>query len=184
MYIRIYFLPWIIFISLPAINNLPTCVRIYFITKDFFNGYKDEEFSIYDSTRKQLQYRIESDFAFGLKLKVVNQSTKQITAMIRRLSKGGVSRANFAIIDSSLNQYINGTIEKVFNMTDKYYLIQWHKHRVFIGNQFKAPVRIFQYENSSEILAILETLSNKLPDEIYFLAVGVILQTERHGGRG
>ena len=198
MYVRIYFLFSILWIFISAVSacNISITDRVYLISKDFFTGYKGDEFSIYDSTKKHLLYRIESNYAIGQKIKIVNRSTKQIIAMLR--NRNGY-QASFSIKTSS-NQYVNGTIEKVSNMTDIHYIVQWDKHKIFIGRQFKSPVTVFQYEaNSSEVLANferlsdsynfkkqykLQILSNELPDTIYFLSVAVITRIMIRGGRG
>ena len=112
------------------------------------------------------------------------------------LRNRGGRQAIFSIKTSS-NQYVNGTIQEVFNMTDIHYIVQWDKHRIFIGRQFKSPVTVFQYDaNSSEVLTNferlpdfkkqykLQILSNELPDTIYFLSVAVITRIMIRGGRG
>ena len=130
MYVRIYFLFSILWIFISAVSacNISITDRVYLISKDFFTGYKGDEFSIYDSTKKHLQYCIESNYAIGQKIKIVDRSTKQIIAMLR--NRGG-RQAIFSIKTSS-NQYVNGTIQEVSNMTDIHYIVQISSNSISI----------------------------------------------------
>jgi hypothetical protein len=49
MLVRIYILIVIIVVGILVVNNSEAPIRSYFIEKDFFNGLKLDEFSIFDS---------------------------------------------------------------------------------------------------------------------------------------
>ncbi len=59
-----------------SVNSSETIIRSYFIEKEFFNGLKSNEFSIFDSRKKDLLYRIEWYYTIGGRFQLIHQSSK------------------------------------------------------------------------------------------------------------
>jgi len=114
-----------------AVKNSSTVLRRYYIKKDFFSGLKLGQFSIFDSTQKNLLYRLKSYYKIGGKLELIDQSSKKVIGNLTN-AKGG----EFSLFDSSSNQWINGKIERLFNMLDCKAIIKWNKRSIFMQTKF------------------------------------------------
>lgn len=176
------------------VNSSQTVIRNYLIEKDFFNGLKLSEFSIFDSRKKHLLYRIESYYTIGGKLELIDQSSKEIIGNLTNELNLLLYSGNLSIYDLSSYQWINGKIEFIFDMINEKYLIQFNKYNILMETKLNSLTTIFQLENHNEILAKfqkrsisfiwtnkydLQILSNYFPDGIYFLAIAIKDQNNR-----
>ncbi len=188
MLIRIYVLIVIVMVGISTVNNSKPTIRSYFIEKDFFSGLKLGEFSIFDSTKKQLLYRIESYYTIGGKIELIDVSSKQIIGQLTNPLNLLLYAGNFSIFNLSSNQWINGKIERIFHMVNDKYIIKWNKRSILMETKFGSLTTTFEYENHSGILAKfekrptlfiwsnkydLQVLSDDLPHAIYFLAIAI-----------
>ena len=62
------------------VNAKDVALRQYVLNKDFFNGFKENEFTIYEQSSKNIQYRIESHFKVAHNLELVAYPSKQVVA--------------------------------------------------------------------------------------------------------
>jgi len=186
-------------ITILAVKNSENHFRSYFIEKDFFSGIKMGEFSIYDSRKTRLLYRIESYYTIGGKLEVIDTSTKQVIGRLNNPWNLLLYKGNLTIFHSSSNQWIKGRIEKVFHMFNDKYIIKWNNRSVLMENPFGSLRTTFQYENHSRILAEiqkrsisfiwsnkydLKIYSDYFPDCIYFLAIAIKDNINRGQSKG
>jgi hypothetical protein len=176
-----------------AVKN-STVLRRYYIKKDFFSGLKLGQFSIFDSTQKNLLYRLKSYYKIGGKLELIDQSSKKVIGNLTN-ARGG----DFSLFDSSSNQWINGKIERLFNILDCKAIIKWNKRSILMATKFASLTTTFEYEYHSGLLAKvkkrsisfistnrydLQILSNDLPDTFYFFGLAIADQQKSFKGKG
>jgi hypothetical protein len=189
MLIRIsVFILMIIMMNILAVKNSQILLRSYFIEKDFFTGIKMSEFSVFNSAKTRLLYRIESYYQVGGKFEVIDRSTKQVIGQLINLWNLLLYKGNLSVLHPTSNQWIQGRIEKVFHMLNDKFIIKWNNRSVLMENKFGSLTTTFQYENHSRILAEikkrpisfiwpnkydLHVYSDHFPDCIYFLAIAI-----------
>ncbi len=169
-------------------NNWKSDIRNYFIEKDAFKGLKLGGFSIFDSSKIHLLYRIESHYTIGGKLVLIDQSSKQVIGYLTRPSNFLLYKGNFSILDLSSNQWINGRIETIFHIFNQKCIIKCNKQNILMEKKFGSLTTTFQYEYHTGILAKckyrlissiwsnkydLQILSDDFPHPIYFLAIAI-----------
>jgi len=199
MLIRIYILVLITIFGILAVKNShTTATRRYFMKRDFFNGFKSAEFSIFDSSEKVLLYRIESYHVLGGSIELIDSLSKQVTGKLRSTVNIFSYEGNFQIFNSSSNQWINGKIERIFNVFNEKYLIKWNGYSILMETKPLSLTTTFEYEYHSGILAEikqrsltilrskydLKIYSDDLPHAIYFLAIAVKDQNSRSRSKG
>ncbi len=194
MLVRIYILILITIVRTLAVKNSSTVLRRYYIKKDFFSGLKLGQFSIFDSTQKNFLYRLKSYYKIGGKLELIDQSSKKVIGNLTN-ARGG----DFSLFDSSSNQWINGKIERLFNLMDSKSIIKWNKRSILMATKFGSLTTTFEYEYHSGLLAKvkkrsisfistnrydLQILSNDLPDTFYFFGLAIADQQKSYGRTG
>jgi hypothetical protein len=162
--------------------------------KDFFNGFKLAEFSVFDSSEKHLLYRIESYYVVGGKIQLIDISSKQIIGKLTNSLNLLLYEGNFSIFNFSSHQWIDGNIQRIFNLINEKYLIKWNDKTIIMETKFGSLTTTFQYEFQNEILAKIQKrsiafiwsnkydlhlFSNQFPDAIYFLSIAVKDQNNR-----
>ncbi len=160
--------------------------RTYLIKKDFLSGAKGGEFTVYDTTGKILQYRIESKFGATHDVQVFTLPSKKLLGRLKAKVTAVMYKATITIFDDSINQWINGTIEQNYKLVGNKFTIIWNENRIImegtaaslntafleqpLGNtlaKFRKRVSSLFWRNKYD----LQVLSNKYPDVLYFLGV-------------
>ncbi|UJR29808.1 hypothetical protein I4U23_017352 [Adineta vaga] len=200
MFLRVSTLFIFLIVIIFAKNDLfKPSIRRYFIQKDYFTGFKLGEFSIFDSSKKDLLFRIESLYTFGGKIQIINNSSKQVVAELRNKLSFTVHKANFTILDPVSKQWINGKFERQFHFFNRKYLLQWNQQNIRIENKFSSYTTTFKHDKRNQTLAKaerytyslikptrydLEIYSDDIPDIIYILGVFVIDLSRKNTGKG
>ena len=160
--------------------------RTYLIKKDLVSGLKGGEFTIYDSTGKNLQYRMESKFGVTHDVHVYAMPAKQLVARLKAKVTAVLYKATVTIFDEDTNRWSNGTIEQNFKIVGNKFTLLWKGEKIsmegtaasldtaFIGQtlgevlgKFHKRVSSLFWRNKYD----LQVLSNKCPDALYFLGV-------------
>ncbi|CAF2822920.1 unnamed protein product [Rotaria sp. Silwood2] len=133
-----------------AFVNPQIAVRTYIIQKDLLNPIKAGEFSIFDYTEKQLQYRIESRLTFMQSVELIAYPSKQVVAKLNKNLKLFLYKGTISILDPRSNQWIKGTIHEKLGGK---YIIEWNGQRLVIGFSKGFGKREFRDESDSTLLA-------------------------------
>jgi hypothetical protein len=177
-----------------SINPQKT-VRSYIIQKDFFDGGKAAEYSIYDPTKQELQYRMESRYAFFQGVDVIAYPSKEIVARLKKNFKLFLYKATISILDPRSKKWINGTIHQ---RSWRPYDIKWNGQFVQMMSYLESwdLITEFYNANGTNLLAkfdkkflslgkaSLEIFSDELPHAIYFLGMAAKEYAERSRGKG
>ena len=129
-------------------------LRQYFIQKDFFTGIKAGEFSIYDQSRTNLLYRLESRYGLTQTAELYAYPGKQLVASIRNLWSPWSKRclvtwrffsiftlsfavydAEIRVFDTVLNQWITGRITQSFPGYRFRYDVRYINRRLTMDHQ-------------------------------------------------
>ncbi len=159
-------------------------LRAYTLRKDFFNGIKAGEFSVFDISKKTLYYRIESKYTFMPKFDLVAYPSKQVVGKLE--SKFG--SINLSLLDDKTGQWITGSMKGHLKLLKHYeYTIQLNGRRILVEKELLSAhttfrdesqggtlLARFQREFFSPITATtygLQVYSNDIPDGLYLLAL-------------
>ena len=163
--------------------NPQNAIRTYIIEKDFFNPIKAGEFTVSDTTGKEIQYRVESKFSLMQSVEVIAYPSKKVIAKLDKKFSLLFYKAAISILDPQSNQWIEGTIEEKFLSP---LTIDWNGQRVKMEFTFKTWSNEFIDENNGAVLAKfnrrlssliwtdkyeLNVFSDKLPDAAYILGI-------------
>jgi hypothetical protein len=173
--------------------------RTYLIKKDFVSGLKGPQFTVYDTTGQIPQYRIESKFGATHDVQVFSLPSKELLGRLKTPVRAFIYKATITIFDNSINQWINGTIERNFKLTRNNFTIIWNENTIIMegttgslntafieqpsGNtlaQFQKSVSFSVLRNKYD----LQVLSNKYPDVLYFLGVAARDRSNKRNHRG
>lgn len=192
----LYFLLLLVVIVCYAHSQAPTST--YVIEKDFFNVMKPGQFSIYGSSEQQLQYRIQSQFAFGHSLELFAYPSNELIAKLKSPWLHLLYKANISVFDTKLNQWIDGQIRKHFTFFDDKYTIEWNGKTIIMETKFASLTTEFRYQNQEIKLASfskrlisfvwsnkydLELFSNELPEAIYIMALAAKDHTDSQAAK-
>jgi hypothetical protein len=157
----------------------------YVVRKDFFTGIKAGEFSVYDTSEKNLYYRIESNYGIMQNNKVISYPSKQEIGRLQAQIKPLLYKAEISILDSQSNQWINGLIQQNFQLLGGSFNIDWNGYRITMETEAVSLTTKFNDANG-QLLAQYRTrpaslfwtrkydmqiFSNKYPEQIYLLGL-------------
>jgi hypothetical protein len=160
-------------------------LRVYTLRKDYFNGIKAAEFSVFDTSQKTLYYRIESKFTFMPQFELVAYPSKQVVGKLK--SKFG--SIDLSLLDDKTGQWMTGSMKYHLTLLKQYeYNIQFNGRRISMEKQLLYPhttfrdesqggnnlLARFQREFFSPITATtygVQVYSNDIPDGFYLLAL-------------
>jgi hypothetical protein len=147
-------------------------------------GFKAGEFSVYDTSEKHVQYRIESSYGLMQNLKVIAQSSKQEIGRLQAKLNLLLYKAEISILDSQTNQWISGLIEQNFQILGSSFGITWNGHRISMENEVVSLTSRFYDEDRTLLAQIrvrpasifvrkydMKVFSNKYPEQIYLLTM-------------
>ncbi|CAF3519435.1 unnamed protein product [Rotaria sp. Silwood1] len=181
-----------------AISQTPK--RQYFIVTDFFRGFKAREYSIYDQTGKNLQYRIESKYHILQSLELVTYPTKKVIGKLQANLRLLVYKGNIEIFDDHTQQWLKGVITQNFQLFGHNWTIKWNdrllsmetdpislttnffdkQHDRILLAKFQMRVQSFFWVNQYD----MEVYSNAIPDGVYLLSLAARDHTLQAGKRG
>ena len=166
------------------LNAQNSPLRTYALRKDYFNGIKAAEFSIYDISKKTLYYRIESRYSLLPKFDLVAYPSKQVVGKL----EGKVGSIHLSLLDDKTGQWIAGTMKGNLKFTKHFqYTIEFNGRKILLEKELLSPHATFrdisqgdvflaryQREFFSPITATTygaQIFSNDIPDGLYLLAL-------------
>jgi hypothetical protein len=160
--------------------------RTYLIKKDFISGLKGGEFTIYDDQGKNPLYRMESKLGkHNVKLYQGLTKTNPIALLQAKITLA-LYKATIAILNQNSNQWQNGTIDQNFKIVGNKFLINFNNVQISMEGKGASFDTTFIDQSNQQVLAKfrkrisslfwknkydLQVLSDKLPDQLYFLCV-------------
>jgi len=174
--------------------------RTYLIKKDFISGLKGGEFTIYDHQGKNPLYRMESKLGVTHNVKLYKGLTKtNPLALLQAKITVVLYKATIAILNQNSNQWKNGTIEQNFKIVGNKFLINFNNIQISMEGKGASLDTTFIDQSNQQVLAKfrkrisslfwknkydLQVLSDKFPDQIYFLGVAARDHTNKkiHSG--
>jgi hypothetical protein len=164
--------------------NSQNALHEYVVRKDFFSNLKSGEFSVYDKSEKNLQFRIESEYSVMHNIKVIDQATKQEIGRLSSQVNLLQYTAEFSTLDTNTNKWINGVIRKNIQIVGTSYNIDWNNQRITMETEPISLTTKF-FDSDKQLLAQyrtrvtslitkkydLQVFSNAYPEQIYFLAL-------------
>lgn len=161
--------------------------RTYLIKKDLISGIKGGEFTIYDSQGKNQLYRMESKFGGTHNVKIFEGKQKKNPLAIL---KGKISvvlyKASISILNQKFNQWKNGTFQQNFKVIGNKFIINYNDINIVMEGKGASLDTTFIDQSNKNILAKfrkrisslfwrnkydLQVLSDKIPDQLYFLGI-------------
>jgi len=164
--------------------NSQDAIRQYVIRKDFFNGIKAAEFSIYDKN-ENIQYRIESSYSVMQSIKLIAYPSKQEVGRLKAQINFLTYKAEISILDSQTNQWINGLVEQNLQFIGTSCNINWNGNSITMENDIASFTSKFRNTNGQLLAQFrlrpasifvtnkydMQIFSNQYPDQLYLLAL-------------
>jgi uncharacterized protein YxjI len=160
--------------------------RTYLIKKDFLSGAKGGEFTVYDSTGKTLQYRMETKFGITHDVQISILPSKKLVARLKAKVTAAMYKASISILNNDINKWVNGTIQQNFKIVGNKFTIQYEGNQIVMEGKAASLDTTFIEDPQGTILAKfrkrissvfwrnkydLQVLSNTYPDALYLLGV-------------
>lgn len=191
-----YCVVFLLMAGIRSLNAQNAPLRIYSLRKDFFNGIKGPEFSVYDISKKTLYYRIESKYSLLPKFDLVAYPAKQVVGKL----ESKVGSIHFSLLDDKTGQWITGSMKGHFTLTKHFkYTIELNGKKILLEKDLLSPHATFRDESQGDLLLAryqreffspitattygAQIFSNDLPDGLYLLALAWtdIGRSERYG---
>ncbi|CAF2042674.1 unnamed protein product [Rotaria magnacalcarata] len=164
--------------------------RQYVIEEDFYQGFKAREFSIYDRTGKNLQYRLESYISFGQSIELVAYPSKKAVGKAYSSKKGGVYQGTLKIRNLETKKWLKGTIVQHYQLLGQHWTISWNETRLSMDSEPASLTTSFHDGNQSDHTCLakfhmrvqsliwvnqydMHIYSNIIPDSIYLLSLAI-----------
>ncbi|CAF1197332.1 unnamed protein product [Adineta steineri] len=162
--------------------------RTYLIKRDLFSGLKGGEFTVYDNPGKITLFRMESKFAILHNIRIfkgLNKKQNPIALLKAKLSFV-LYKGTIAIFNKNSNEWKNGTIEQNFKIVGNKFTIKYNNTEVSMEGKAASLDTTFIDQSNKQVLAKfhkrvsslfwrnkydLQVLSDKLPDQVYFLGI-------------
>jgi hypothetical protein len=178
--------------------NPQNAIREYVIHKDVFSGFKAAEFSVFDTSEKNMYYRVESNYGLTQNVKVIAYPSKQEVGQLEAKIKLFLYKAEFSILNPQTNQWNDGLIEQNFKFFLASFNINWNGHRITFKKDGAFSLTSKFYDEDQQILAQirirpgltlkvkydLNIFSNKYPEQIYLLGLAALHQVTSAKGKG
>lgn len=159
-------------------------LRAYTLRKDFFNGIKAAEFSVFDISKTTLYYRIESKYSLLPKFDLIAYPSKKVVGKL----EGKLGSIHLSLLDEKTGQWITGSMKAHLTLLKHFqYTIDLNGRKISLekdllsshatfrdtsqGNMLLAR---YQREFFSPVTATTygaQIYSNDLPDGLYLLAL-------------
>ncbi|CAF3839249.1 unnamed protein product [Rotaria sp. Silwood1] len=164
--------------------------REYVVKKDFITGFKAGEFSIYDQTGKNFQYRVESRYNAAHSVELVAYPSKQVIARLKNQLTFFLYKGTLEILDAaSKKKWITGTINQKLKMLSHTSIIDWNGKRLFMkhnfpsfttqffdetqGNRLMAEYRIHVVSSIVTNKYTMKIFTDEIPDALFLLCLTV-----------
>jgi hypothetical protein len=173
-------------------------VQEYVIRRDFFVGLKAGEFSVYDKSEKQVYYRIESKYGVMQNVEILAYPSKQVVGRLQAKINLLLYKAEFSILDSQSNKWINGLIIQNFQWLGGSVSIDWNGQRITMETEAVSLTSKFR-DTNGELLAQfrirlgsmfwtnkydMKIFSTKFPQELYLLLLAARDHIVRRTSKG
>lgn len=178
----IYYIIFLVTVTC-RVNAIDGSLRAYSIRKDFFNGVKAAEFSVFDISKKTLYYRIESKYSLMPKFDLVAYPSKKVVGKL----ESKIGAINLSLLDEKTNQWISGSMKSNFHLLKVKYTIQFNGRQIKLEKDVLSAhtnfhdeshggtlLARFQREFFSPVTATtygVQIYSNDIPDGLYLLAL-------------
>jgi hypothetical protein len=155
--------------------------------------YQLAEFSIFDSTEQQRQYRIknyDSDIHAAV---LYTYPLGQIVGLFEGEWAKEIQKAKISILNPRSNEWVDGSIAKKFHLLYSKYTISWNGTSIILKKKALSSYKELRDEQRGDLLAKfrsysgwltwppakykLTVFSDKVPDAVYFFAVAVMDHT-------
>jgi hypothetical protein len=172
---------FLLVIILCSINAQDGPIRAYGIRKDYFNGIKASEFSVYDISKTTLYYRIESKFSIMPKFDLIAYPSKKLVGKL----ESKVGAINLSVLDDKTGQWLTGTMKGHFSLSKQKYSMQFNDKQISMEKDLLSPhMNIRDETNGRKLLARyqreffspvtattygVQIYSNDIPDGLYLL---------------
>ncbi len=135
MFLFIYSLVILSTFSILTIETKHTSYMTYVLIRDYFLGFKAPEFSVYNTSEKNLYYRIESNYDLQHNIKLITYPSKQIVARLRSKKQGKTYEAKISIRNITSNQWSDGMIVQHHQWLHTNYSIEWNGYHLSMINK-------------------------------------------------
>lgn len=178
----------ILLVSITSIH-CSTAKREYVVKKDFITGVKAGEFTIYDQSGKNIQYRVESRYNALHSVELVAYPSKKVIARLKNQVTLLLYKGTLQLLDSKSRTWINGTINQKLKLLNHKSIIEWNGRQFVMKHNFPSfTTRFFDEKKGNQLLAeyqkhvISSVVANKytmrvftdeLPDSIFLLCLTV-----------
>ena len=174
--------------------------RTYLIKKDFFSGLKGGEFTIYDHEGKKQIFRMETKLGATHNVKLFqDKQKKNPLALLKAKITVVLYKASFSILNKRTSQWNNGTISQNYKIVGNKFVLNFNNVNITMEGKAASLDTTFVDQSNQNVLAKfskrisslfwknkydLQVLSDKFPDEIYFLGVSARDHTNKkiHSG--
>lgn len=161
--------------------------RTYLVKKDFINGFKGGEFTVYDQTGKNRQYRMESKYGLTHDVRLYTPS-KTLAARLKAKITAVMYKAVITVFDNTTNVWKNGTIEQNYKVVGSKFTINYDSNQFTLESKAGSLDTDFAEQPKGNIVATfhkrvtslfwrnkydLQVLTNRYPDELFLLGVAV-----------
>lgn len=177
-----FFIHFIVLINICRCAESP---RAFVLRRDVFNGFKANEYSVYDENENDLLYRVESRLALRKKIDLVSYPSRKVIGRLDARTNTLRYKADLAVLDTKKNQWISGDIDHKLQSKSQSFTIHSNGKRISMNKDNSSSKFTFQ-DNHQEILAQyqrrpssyflpqkydLTIYSDSLPDQFFVLAL-------------
>ncbi|CAF1211133.1 unnamed protein product [Adineta steineri] len=182
-----FFIHHVVFLVTIAscVSGKDDILRTYTLRKDYFNGIKVAEFSVFDISKTTLYYRIESKFSILPKFELISYPSKQVVGKL----EGKLGKINLSLLDDKTGQWVTGTMKQHVTLLKHYqYNIELNGRQILMKKELLSSHTTFHdaVQNGETLLARyqreffspitattygVQIFSNELPDGLYLLAL-------------
>jgi hypothetical protein len=177
--------------------NSQNATQEYTIHRDFFNGFKAAEFSVFDTSEKNIHYRLESNYGVTQNVKVIAYPSKQEVGRLQAKITVVLYNGDISILNPRTNQWNNGLIEQNFKLLASSFNVNWNGHRITLETEAFELTSKF-YDEDRQLLAqfrmrpfvlfkvkyYMKVFSNKYPEQLYLLALAAHDRVRVSRGKG
>ena len=158
--------------------------RSYIIEKDYFGSFSGHGYTVYDSQRKKVLYRMEPQFGMTHQMHIFEGSeSKDPIAKIKEKFFAWSYEATISIRNKNINRWTDGTVEYSFHMLTLKFTIRYNGQDVSMKDGMMSWDKTFTDPSNQQVLAQfrkkmlwgfgrakhhLHVFSDKFPDLLYF----------------
>lgn len=134
-------------------TNSKECPRRFLLIRDK-NLDQDvlSRFSILDSNEKQYLYRLKSSSGSNDELQLISYPSVNLHGYLRDQQINQTLNLCFETLNITTNQWLNGTIQKIFDLFTENYLVQWNNEFFSRKKLFFSMYHKF-YDDKKNVLA-------------------------------